>query len=229
MTNNRQMLIFDDDLAFINILIEQIKKYEEINIFYATTTEEVLQQINENVFDIILLGAGNSDFSGEMVCKLLRKNGFALPIISLTSAESDLETRFNYKKCANDYIPLPFRLAKLLARIQFYFRQREQGENSEFTIGQFIFQPSNKLLVNKENSKKIYLTDKESAILFYLYKTTERVTSREILLDEVWGYNEGVTTHTLETHVYRLRQKIEIDSSKAKILLTEPGGYRLSI
>ena len=161
-----------------------------------------------------------------MVCNLLRNNGFELPIISLTC--KDIDTEFNHKKCANDYISIPFRLATLLARIQFYFRQKEQGKNSEFTIGPFSFHPSNKLLVNKESSKTIYLTDKETAILLYLYKATENVTSREILLDEVWGYNEGVTTHTLETHVYRLRQKIEIETSESKILLTEPGGYRLS-
>tara|TARA_B100001142_G_scaffold329872_1_gene394839 strand:- start:791 stop:1480 length:690 start_codon:yes stop_codon:yes gene_type:complete len=228
MTKNRQMLIFDKDLNLINILIEQIKKHEDINFFYATTAEEILKQTNENIFEIILLGSGNSDLSGELVCTLLRENGVTIPIIALTCADQDIETNFQNNKCANDYINLPLRLATLLKRIRFYFRQKVQGENSELSIGPYSFQPSNKLLINKENSLEIYLTDKESAILLYLYNTTESVTSREILLDEVWGYNENVNTHTLETHVYRLRQKIELDSSKAKILLTEIGGYRLS-
>ena len=129
--------------------------------------------------------------------------------------------------CANDYIFKPFRLDALLARLRFYFRQQEKNENAEFIIGPYIFQPSNKLLLKKEYSNTIYLTDKETAILKYLYKANKSVTSRDTLLNEVWGYKEGVTTHTLETHVYRLRQKIEIDPSNIKILITEIGGYRL--
>jgi DNA-binding response OmpR family regulator len=71
------------------------------------------------------------------------------------------------------------------------------------------------------------LTEKETSILKYLYRSGSMVVGRDTLLGEVWGYNAGVTTHTLETHVYRLRQKIEADPSSAEILVTEPGGYRL--
>jgi DNA-binding response OmpR family regulator len=83
------------------------------------------------------------------------------------------------------------------------------------------------MLVNNETARKIRLTDKETAILKYLYRCGDRVVGRDTLLDEVWGYNAGVTTHTLETHVYRLRQKIEANPSDARILVTEQGGYRL--
>jgi DNA-binding response OmpR family regulator len=97
-----------------------------------------------------------------------------------------------------------------------------------FTIGPYTFQPANKLLLDNENNdKKVRLTDKEAAILKYLFRKSDRVVGRDVLLDEVWGYNAGVTTHTLETHVYRLRQKIERDPSNARILVTEAGGYRL--
>ena len=78
------------------------------------------------------------------------------------------------------------------------------------------------------SGKKIRLTEKETNILKYLYRAGEKPVSREELLAEVWGYNAGVTTHTLETHVYRLRQKIETDPANAKLLLTEAGGYRLA-
>jgi DNA-binding response OmpR family regulator len=74
----------------------------------------------------------------------------------------------------------------------------------------------------------VRLTEKEAAILKYLYRAGPEVVGREVLLHEVWGYSEGITTHTLETHVYRLRQKIERDPSQAEILLTEAGGYRLN-
>ena len=81
--------------------------------------------------------------------------------------------------------------------------------------------------MRESDQRKVRLTDKETAILKYLYRAGDKVVSRDVLLDEVWGYNESVTTHTLETHVYRLRQKIEQDPSNVKILITEPGGYRL--
>ena len=85
------------------------------------------------------------------------------------------------------------------------------------------------MLADPDTDKQIRLTEKETAILKFLFRSGEKVVSRETLLNEVWGYNTGVTTHTLETHVYRLRQKIEIDPSSAKLLVTEPGGYRLNV
>ena len=121
----------------------------------------------------------------------------------------------------------PFRLGVLLARLRAHIRQHERSDDAVFAIGPYTFQPGNKLLLDEPRRKKIRLTDKETAILKYLYRTGDRVVSREVLLDEVWGYNAGVTTHTLETHVYRLRQKIERDPANARILVTEPGGYRL--
>ena len=82
-------------------------------------------------------------------------------------------------------------------------------------------------MLHKESGQKVRLTEKETSILKYLYRAGNKVVTRDILLNEVWGYNAGVTTHTLETHIYRLRQKIETEPSDAKILITEPGGYRL--
>ena len=89
-----------------------------------------------------------------------------------------------------------------------------------------ISSPLPKLLMRDDN-KKIRLTEKETAIIKFLYRSGEQSVSRETLLADVWGYNAGVSTHTLETHIYRLRQKIERDPSHAEILITEGGGYRL--
>ncbi|HEY4032131.1 MAG TPA: helix-turn-helix domain-containing protein, partial [Caulobacteraceae bacterium] len=105
-------------------------------------------------------------------------------------------------------------------------RSHEQSEDAVFRLGPYEFRPAAKLLVD-ERQKKIRLTEKETSILKYLYRAGEKPVARDELLAEVWGYNAGVTTHTLETHVYRLRQKIEPDPANAKLLLTEAGGYRL--
>jgi len=120
----------------------------------------------------------------------------------------------------------PFRFAVLLARVRAQLRQHEASEDAVFQIGAYSFRPSSKLLLTEKNGK-IRLTEKETAILRYLYRQGIKPVSREILLSEVWGYNSGVTTHTLETHIYRLRQKIEKDPGNATLLVTEGGGYKL--
>ena len=114
----------------------------------------------------------------------------------------------------------------LLARIRAQLRQHEQSEDAVFTIGDYSFRPAQKLMVTDDDAK-VRLTEKETSILKYLYRADEKVITRNTLLEEVWGYNSGVTTHTLETHIYRLRQKIEKDPSNAVLLVTESGGYKL--
>jgi DNA-binding response OmpR family regulator len=121
----------------------------------------------------------------------------------------------------------PFRFAVLAARIRAQLRSHEQSEDAVFRVGPYEFRPAQKLLID-ERQKKIRLTEKETNILKYLYRAGANAVSREELLAEVWGYNAGVTTHTLETHIYRLRQKIEPDPASARLLITEAGGYRLA-
>ena len=118
------------------------------------------------------------------------------------------------------------RFAVLLARIRAHLRSHEASEDAVFQIGPYTFRPGAKLLVGERGSK-LKLTEKETAILRYLYRAGAEVVSRDTLLSEVWGYNSAVTTHTLETHIYRLRQKIEPEPSQARLLLTEGGGYKL--
>ena len=156
----------------------------------------------------------------------LRRGGFKGPIVMLTAQTSDADTILGLESGANDYVTKPFRLGVLLARIRAQLRQHEQSEDAVFTIGPYTFKPASKLLVDG-NGAKIRLTEKETSILKYLYRAGERVVTRDVLLHEVWGYNAGVTTHTLETHIYRLRQKIEKDPSQAELLITETGGYKL--
>jgi len=227
MTSGKRILIVDDDPTLLEMLSEQLQLHEEFLTSGAATAGEALEQAKEDYFDVILLDVGLPDMDGREVCRLMRRNGVTSPIIMLTGADTDADTILGLDAGANDYITKPFRLGVLLARLRAHIRQHERSDDAVFTIGPYTFQPSNKLLVNNEDDKKVRLTDKETAILKYLYRAGEKDVSRDVLLDEVWGYNASVTTHTLETHVYRLRQKIEADPSNARILITEPGGYRL--
>jgi DNA-binding response OmpR family regulator len=158
--------------------------------------------------------------------RILRKNGFKAPIIMLTGYGTDSDSILGLDSGANDYVTKPFRFPVLLARVRAQLRQHETSEDVVFTIGPYVFRPRSKLLLNPKGSK-VRLSEKENSILRYLYRDGQRAVPRETLLREVWGYNSEVTTHTVETHIYRLRQKIEQNAAAPAILVTEAGGYKL--
>ncbi len=226
MTEKRVLLV-DDDEALVTSLAEQLQLHEEFTTRIAHTGQEALKVAGDGYFDAIILDVGLPDMDGRELCRLMRRNGVKSPIIMLTGADSEADTILGLDSGANDYVAKPFKLGVLLARLRAQLRQHELSEEAVFSIGPYTFQPAQKLLLD-EKERKIRLTEKETAILKYLYRTGEKVVSREKLLHEVWGYNAGVTTHTLETHIYRLRQKIERDPAKSEILITEKGGYRLA-
>ncbi|MFZ0695256.1 MAG: response regulator transcription factor [Alphaproteobacteria bacterium] len=227
MVIEKKILLVDDDGALRQSLCEQLQLHEEFQVVEAASGKAALEAAKSDRFDLVLLDVGLPDIDGREVCRLLRRLGVAAPIIMLTGADSEADTILGLDAGANDYVTKPFKVGVLLARIRAQLRQHEASEDAVFTIGPYTFRPGAKLLLNNANNRKIRLTEKETAILRYLYRAGNKPVSREVLLDEVWGYNAGITTHTLETHVYRLRQKIEINPTAAEILITEPGGYRL--
>ena len=228
-TAGKRILLVDDDATLRQSLAEQLRLFEEFTTIEADSGAAALEAIKGDHVDAVLLDIGLPDMDGREVCRLLRRNGVSAPIIMLTAADSDADAILGLDSGANDYVTKPFRLNVLMARLRAQLRLHEQSETAVFAIGPYSFRPAAKLLVDEAAGRKIRLTEKETAILKYLYRAGDRVVGRDTLLGEVWGYNAGVTTHTLETHVYRLRQKIERDPSQAEILVTEPGGYRLAI
>jgi DNA-binding response OmpR family regulator len=223
----KKVLIVDDDETLRESLEEQLQLHEEFATTAVSTATDALEKVGETYYDIILLDIGLPDMDGREACRLLRRKGVTSPIIMLTGADTDADTILGLDAGANDYITKPFRLGVLLARLRAHLRQHEHSADAVFEIGPYTFMPSAKTLVDDGSNRKIRLTEKETSILRYLFRAGDKVVSRETLLGEVWGYNAGVTTHTLETHVYRLRQKIEPDPSNSQYLVTEPGGYRL--
>ncbi len=223
----KKILLVDDDEALRQSLGEHLRLHEEFATVEAETGSQALEAVKTEHFDAILLDVGLPDMDGREVCRLLRRNGIKSPIIMLTAAQTDADTILGLDSGADDYVVKPFRLSVLLARLRAQFRQHEQSKDAVFTIGPYTLRPSAKLLIHGESMRKVCLTEKETSILKYLYRSGSNVVRRETLLREVWGYNAGVTTHTLETHFYRLRQKIEADPSNPELLVTEPGGYRL--
>jgi DNA-binding response OmpR family regulator len=226
MSNASRLLVVDDDQDLRDTLVEQLGLYEEFHVTTAANATDAMQAVKNGRIDLVIMDVGLPDLDGREAVKAMRHEGFRSPIIMLTAQGSDSDTVMGLEAGANDYVVKPFKFAVLLARIRAQLRQYEASEDAVFQIGPYTFRPGAKLLTNEKGSK-LKLTEKETAILRYLYRAGQAVVGRDTLLAEVWGYNSNVTTHTLETHIYRLRQKIETDPSQSRILVTQPGGYKL--
>lgn len=225
----KKILLVDDDTPLRESLAEALLAKGEFVVDQADCATAGLELALANHYDVMVLDVSMPDMNGCELCHTLRKKGITAPILMLTGADSDHDTVQGLESGANDYVTKPFSLDVLLARIRVHVRQYEQTDNAVLVIGHYDFTPSQKQLVCQATRKKIRLTDKETSILKYLYKLNGGSATRESLLDEVWGYNPAVTTHTLETHIYRLRQKIEAEPSHATLLLTSEGGYCLAM
>ncbi|MBV1693764.1 MAG: response regulator transcription factor [Hyphomicrobiales bacterium] len=226
MSNARTILLVDDDDDLRESLQDQLDLHEEFRVIAAANATSGIEMARREQIDLVLFDVMLPDMDGREAVKVLRKNGFKAPIIMLTANDSDADVILGLDSGANDYVTKPFKFAVLLARIRAQLRQHEQSEDASFSIGPYTFKPAAKMLIDADGAK-IRLTEKETSILKYLYRAGESVVTRDVLLREVWGYNANVTTHTLETHIYRLRQKIEKDPAKAELLVTDAGGYKL--
>lgn len=224
--NTRTILIIDDDDDMREGLREQLALYEEFQVLTANSASKGMSLVKDNDLSLAIVDVGLPDLDGREAVRLMRNGGFKAPIIMLTGHTTDADHIVGLEAGANDYVTKPFRFAVLLARIRAHLRQFDQSEDATFAIGHYTFKPAQKLLLD-EAGKRVRLTEKETSILKFLYRAGEKPVTRDVLLHEVWGYNSGVTTHTLETHIYRLRQKMERNPAAAELLVTEGGGYKL--
>ncbi len=230
MNTRHSILIVDDDDGLGSVLAAQLSEGEAYRVERATTlalAEEVLGR-SEGRINIVLLDVNLPDGDGREFCAALRKKGLAIPIIIMTGSHDEYDVIRGLDAGANDYVAKPFRVGELQARVRAQLRLFENSEDVVFDIGPYVFRPANKQLLDQKTGRRIHLTEKETAILKYLYRAGGQPVERDVLLHEVWGYHASVTTHTLETHIYRLRQKIEPAHGRAGILLTEGGGYCLN-
>jgi DNA-binding response OmpR family regulator len=225
MSSSTKILLVNSDRDLSDALIYQLSLNDKYQII-ESDVDHVFTQINNNSFNIVIINSQPSKLNGHNLTKKLRTGGFKNPIIMLItqSDASNVDNKLTIE--ANEHIIKPFKYPALLKSIELQLRQFGKSEDTQHNIGSYVFKPNSKVLESK--NKSIRLTEKENDILKFLYQNLETIVSREILLHEVWGYNSKVTTHTLETHIYRLRQKIEIDPANACFLITETGGYRLN-
>ena len=227
MAVKQKILLVEDDSALAEVLAEQLALHDEFELSHVESAAAAIDATNKG-FDLILLDDGLPDQDWRETCKIIRKNNVTTPIIMLSGAASEADAILGLDAGANDYVTKPFRFGILLARMRAQLRSYEQAETAELQIGDYLFRPGLKILEPQNGAAKIRLTEKETNILKFLHRAGGQAVARDTLLHEVWGYNAQVSTHTLETHIYRLRRKIEADPSEATLLLTLEGGYALA-
>jgi DNA-binding response OmpR family regulator len=221
------ILIVDGDAAMRETLREQLTRDSFAVVEAASAHEaEACLFAQETQFAAVIMDAVLPDGDGHAVCARLRASGMSMPVILTDGSNCAADDAISLAK--------PFRLSELMARLRTQLMARSKPDPvpeaiGPIRIGPYEFSPGDKALRHGDANQRIRLTEKEAAILAFLHRMGERVVPRQELLTEVWGYHPAVTTHTLETHIYRLRRKIEVDPAKASLLITEAGGYRLAL
>lgn len=222
----RPILIVDDDAAVRTLLAEQLAHGGEFAPAEATSLAEAERLVlaSPPAFDAILLDIGLPDGDGLGFCARLRQLGVREPILIVSGQAAEADVVRGLDAGASDYIAKPFRVRELLARLRAQLRNHENSDGATLRLGAFRFSAAARSLTDGAG-QRIRLTEKEAAILRFLHRAGPVAVARETLLAAVWGYNSRVSTHTLETHVYRLRRKL--DDPLGRIIATEGRGYRL--
>jgi len=224
---NGRILVVDDDPFLRATLKEQFAVEGFDEVFEAENLIEAFREIDERSPDIVILDIRLPDGNGIEICRKLRDRGFSKPIIMLTGQNAEQDIISSLEAGANDYVIKPMRMGELLARVKSQLWQHKASDTARFSIGGLSFIPANKLLKSPDENRKVILTEKESTILKYLYRAHPNCVPKEELLAEVWGFQNGLSTHTVETHIYRLRQKVK-RLTKTTIIITNTQGYSLS-
>jgi DNA-binding response OmpR family regulator len=225
----KSILVVEDDVATRAMVSDRLGEDFGATVAAAGTLHEAETLLSDESVCIgaMILDVGMPDGDGLEFCGRMRREGHKMPIIILTASDGEEDVIRGLEAGANDYIAKPFRISELLARLRAHLRAFETSVDAAFPVGPYIFHPAKKLLQHSVTKRRIWLTEKEMGILKYLYRSDAHSVGRQKLLHEVWGYNSAVATHTLETHIYRLRMKIEDNPAKPELLITDSQGYRL--
>ncbi|MCX7383993.1 MAG: response regulator transcription factor [Alphaproteobacteria bacterium] len=228
MRASRHILLVDDNRAHCSTLSLALETCGGFTVTVASDAPDVLALAASRAhhFDTILLDLAPVG-AGVALCADLRRRGVRVPIILVTDADGEEDVVRGLDAGANDYVVKPFRLAELVARLRAQMRVFETSEDAVLVIGPYHFRPGSRSLTDPTTNRRVRLTEKEAAVLKHLYRAGSTPVPRQALLRDVWGYASGASTHTVETHIYRLRRKIEPDERVARILVNTDGGYRL--
>lgn len=207
--------------------LRQLALYDEFVIGWAGSAMEAMQHLADNHHAAVLVDAPLPDLDEAAFCRRVRQQGARTPLLVLGSG-TEAELILALEAGAIDYLAKPVRANLVMARLRAHLRQYEQCEAAAIPMGRFVLRAAEKLLLDIADNRAIRLTAREADLLKYLHRAGDRTVSQSRLLTDVWGYHASVDTHTVQTHVHRLRRKIGGDPHGAGLIVTDGHGYRLS-
>ncbi|MCA6074083.1 response regulator transcription factor [Fulvivirga sedimenti] len=225
-----KILIVEDEPAMQMGLKDNLE-FDGYSVDVAGDGPGGLEKIMKNSFDLVLLDVMLPGMSGFDVCRKVRGEGIETPIILLTARGEEIDKVLGLELGADDYVTKPFSVRELLARIKAILRRSSTHDDKTEISGSIMI---GRLRLDFQNFQayegddEVKLSHKEFEVLKYLYENRNELVSRYDLLENVWGYQESITTRTVDNFILRLRQKIEEDPGNPHIILTAHGsGYRL--
>jgi DNA-binding response OmpR family regulator len=227
MASSSRILIVENNSLFSSTLCQQLALEGFKNVVEVGLLAKLDIMFRDVSPDLVLLSTQMPDGNSYDICRKLRNNGFFKSIILLIPKGAEDAIALGLEAGANNYAIKPLRMVELIALIRSQLFQPGAFDGMQLEIGNLSFAPANRMLFDIDSDSMQKLTEKETTILKFLYQAFPSDISKAHLLAEVWGFQNTVSTHTLETHIYRLRQKISLLTDKRLVLTTEKG-YRLA-
>ena len=226
MLQHKNLLLVEEDAIVLSALCELLLASDEFYITKAKSYDDVHLFFKDNHFDLIILNPKLLKGYVQNFLDLVFRLGFAGPIIFTCQVKDLVELEAQNTGRLIACVQRPFKIVSLLECIRRLLSKYEFSSEVLLPIRNIQFYPGSKLII-LQNGQTVSLTEKETNILKYLYRYRDRIVSKEVLLNEVWSHTTSLTTHTLETYIYRLRKKIRVSFAGEELIITKKGGYQL--
>lgn len=220
-----RILIVEDEASLADLVSNRLKK-EKYDVDICLDGEEGLYNALEDVYDLIILDIMLPGKNGIEILKEIRKNNMKAKVIMLT-AKSELEDKLlGFNEGANDYIPKPFHIDEVVARVNAWLRS-EKVKNNNLEFGDLILDLKTSDIINKNNNEKINIIHKEFQLLEYFMNNPNQVLSKDMIYDKVWGLENDSISNNLEAYLSFIRKKLKMINSKVQIKSLRNLGYKM--
>ena len=218
-----RVLVVDDDQALAEML-GIVLRAEGFDVVHVDNGLDAVPALREHRPDLVLLDVMLPGIDGLEVCRRIRAES-GVPIVMLTARTDPLDVVLGLESGADDYVVKPFKPQELIARVRVRLRRTDESEPERLTIGELSIDVAGHAV--RRGEEQIPLTPLEFDLLVALARRPWQVFSREVLLQQVWGYRHAGDTRLVNVHVQRLRSKIERDPERPEIVVTVRGvGYK---
>ena len=233
MVMTKKILIIEDNVDIARLAIVNLRS-KQMQVDHAVDGTSGLEMAQTGDYDLVILDLMLPGIDGLDICRALRNNKVYTPVLMLTARTSELDRVLGLEVGADDYLTKPFSVPELIARVNAILRRSDQYQPPELQqedvplqVGELCVDPDKRQVLLGDDS--VELTAREFDLLWHFASNPDRVFTRSQLLDSVWGYGHAGYEHTVNSHINRLRAKIEADPARPQYVITVWGvGYKFS-